>query len=208
MKNDPPLHPLVTVAVPAWNAARFIGECVESVLAQTFADFELLIVDDGSDDDTCGVVERYSDSRIRLLRNPHDFIKTRNTLLSQARGKYMAFVDADDRIKWNQQYFLKSFIMKLNQDLKGISFLEEEIPALRQDQEGKLLGGFSAVNGNVSPKEALNPICPTKTYCSCEKVYCGCTIIKPTTPGKEDDTTTKSAAGDMFASSLGLSMLF
>lgn len=98
MKNDPPLHPLVTVAVPAWNAARFIGECVESVLAQTFADFELLIVDDGSDDDTCGVVERYSDSRIRLLRNSHDFIKTRNTLLSQARGKYMAFVDADDRM--------------------------------------------------------------------------------------------------------------
>ena len=207
MKNDPPLHPLVTVAVPAWNAARFIGECVESVLAQTFADFELLIVDDGSDDDTCGVVERYSDSRIRLLRNPHDFIKTRNTLLSQARGKYMAFVDADDRIKWNQQYFFKSFIMKLNQDLKGISFLEEEIPALRQDQEGKLLGGFSAVNANADSEEGLKIICPTKTNCSCNKTYCDCPH-KSTTPGKEDDTTTKSAAGDMFASSLGLSMLF
>ena len=207
MKNDPPLHPLVTVAVPAWNAARFIGECVESVLAQTFADFELLIVDDGSDDDTCGVVERYSDSRIRLLRNPHDFIKTRNTLLSQARGKYMAFVDADDRIKWNQQYFFKSFIMKLNQDLKGISFLEEEIPALRQDQEGKLLGGFSAVNANADSEEGLKIICPTKTNCSCNKTYCDCPH-KPTTPGKEDDTTTKSAAGDMFASSLRLSMLF
>ena len=160
MKNDPPLHPLVTVAVPAWNAARFIGECVESVLAQTFADFELLIVDDGSDDDTCGVVERYSDSRIRLLRNPHDFIKTRNTLLSQARGKYMAFVDADDRI-----------------------------------------------NANSDSEEGLKIICPTKTNCSCNKTYCDCPH-KPTTPGKEDDTTTKSAAGDMFASSLGLSMLF
>ena len=97
--------------------------------------------------------------------------------------------------------------MKLNQELKGISFLEEEIPALRHDQEGKLLGGFSAVNAKADTEEGLKIICPTKTNCSCNKTYCDCPH-KPTTPGKEDDTTTKSAAGDMFASSLGLSMLF
>ncbi len=91
------VRPAITVAVPARNAAAFIGECVESVLAQTFTDFELLVVDDGSTDNTCACVESFRDPRIRLLRRSHDFIATKNTLLDEARGRYIAFLDADDR---------------------------------------------------------------------------------------------------------------
>ena len=95
-------HPAITVAVPAYNAEAFIGECIESVLAQTFTDFELLIVDDGSEDRTCEVISKYTDPRIRLIRNPHHFVKSRNTLLDQAHGTYIAFIDADDRMLPNR----------------------------------------------------------------------------------------------------------
>lgn len=79
-----------------YNAATHLRECVDSVLAQTFADFELLIVDDGSTDSSADIVRSYSDSRIRLICRPHDFIASLNTLLSEARGRYIARMDADD----------------------------------------------------------------------------------------------------------------
>ena len=79
-----------------YNAAPYLCECVDSILAQTFADFELLIVDDGSTDSSTDIVRSYSDPRIRLICRPHGFIKSLNTLLSHARGEYIARMDADD----------------------------------------------------------------------------------------------------------------
>lgn len=87
---------LISVCVPMYNATQYIRDCIESVLAQTFTDFELLIVDDGSTDDSCEIVGSYNDPRIRLLRNKHDYIDTLNLLLDEAKGKYIARMDADD----------------------------------------------------------------------------------------------------------------
>lgn len=70
------------------NAAPYLRECVGSILTQTFADFELLIVDDGSTDDSTDIIRSYSDPRIRLIRRHHDFIPSLNTLLDEARGQY------------------------------------------------------------------------------------------------------------------------
>lgn len=64
----------VTVAIPMYNAAPHLRECLDSVLAQTFRDFELLIVDDGSTDGCVDIVRSYADPRIRLLLNRHDYI--------------------------------------------------------------------------------------------------------------------------------------
>ena len=89
-------HPAISVIVPAYNTAATIEECIDSILAQTFTDFELIIADDGSTDNTCEIISRYKDSRIRLLRREHDFIATLNTLLYEAKGKYIARMDADD----------------------------------------------------------------------------------------------------------------
>ena len=61
--------PAVSVCIPAYRGAAHIGEAIESVLAQTLADFELVVVDDASPDDTAAVVARYRDARIRFLRN-------------------------------------------------------------------------------------------------------------------------------------------
>lgn len=88
--------PAVSVCMPVYNRHEYIRECMDSILAQTFTDFEVVIVDDGSTDDTCEIIESYHDPRIRLIRNRHNFIESSNMTLSLARGKYIARMDSDD----------------------------------------------------------------------------------------------------------------
>jgi glycosyltransferase involved in cell wall biosynthesis len=91
--------PRVTVLMPAYNAARYVGEAIQSVLDQSYSDWELLIVNDGSTDNTAEIIESYADPRIRVLNNPQNLrlIKTLNRGLKEARGEYVARLDADDR---------------------------------------------------------------------------------------------------------------
>lgn len=97
MQSDTP--PRVTVFIPVYNAKAFIGQAIESVLAQTFTDFELLIIDDASTDATLSVTQRHTlDERVRLLIHDQNRGKarTRNEGLDQACGEYIALLDADD----------------------------------------------------------------------------------------------------------------
>ena len=88
----------VTVIMPAYNVAPYIEEAVESVLRQSFSDFELLIIDDGSSDGTHEVISRMSDSRIRKVRNESNIglAATLNKGLSMAQTEYIARFDGDD----------------------------------------------------------------------------------------------------------------
>jgi glycosyltransferase involved in cell wall biosynthesis len=90
-------NPTITILMPAYNAGLYIHEAIDSVLAQSFSDFELIIVDDGSTDDTKAKVLSYTDSRIQLLEIEHGGVsKALNTGLVKAKGKYVARFDADD----------------------------------------------------------------------------------------------------------------
>lgn len=89
-------QPEVTILMPAYNAAGFIQEAIDSVLRQSFTDFEFLIIDDGSTDSTAEQVTRYTDSRIHLITRPHHFINSLNEGLKLAKGTYIARMDADD----------------------------------------------------------------------------------------------------------------
>jgi len=82
----------------AYNAAKYITEAINSVLNQTFEDFELLIVNDGSTDETVAIINKYQDLRIRLIHNDRNrgLVYTRNVLLKEARGQYIAILDSDD----------------------------------------------------------------------------------------------------------------
>ncbi len=90
----------ISIIMPAWNAAQTIGESIASVLAQDDEGWELLIVDDGSDDATAAIASAAttSDGRIRLLSHPESRgpAAARNTAIEAARGRYIAFLDADD----------------------------------------------------------------------------------------------------------------
>lgn len=92
--------PEISVIVPVYNMARYLPMCLQSVLEQTFSDFELICIDDCSIDDSWSVLERYAaqDDRVQLFCNEHNLglSGTRNVGMSHAAGKYLFFLDADD----------------------------------------------------------------------------------------------------------------
>jgi len=89
--------PRVSVIMPAYNAAAFVRAAVDSILAQTFVDFELIILNDGSTDDTQDIIERYDDNRIRLINKSNSGVAaTLNLGLTEAQGEFIWRHDADD----------------------------------------------------------------------------------------------------------------
>ncbi|MCR5623321.1 MAG: glycosyltransferase [Treponema sp.] len=90
--------PSVSVVIPTYNRAHCIRRAMDSVLGQTFGDLELIVVDDGSTDDTDGVVRKYSDPRVRYVRLEKNGgpSRARNEGIRLSRGKYVAFQDSDD----------------------------------------------------------------------------------------------------------------
>ncbi len=112
--------PLVSVIMPAYNAEKFIQESIESVLHQTCTDWELLIVDDGSSDNTKTIAQSFceKDKRIKYYYQQNGKAgKARNLGLSHAEGKYVAFIDADDIWLLEKLAIQKSQIEKENVDL-------------------------------------------------------------------------------------------
>jgi hypothetical protein len=90
--------PLVSVLMPVYNGEKYLREAIDSILNQTFTDFEFLIINDGSTDDTENIILSYADSRIRYIKNEENLklIDTLNKGLDLAQGKYIARMDADD----------------------------------------------------------------------------------------------------------------
>src|SRR5262245_45660701 len=89
--------PLVSVVLPSFNHAPFVDQAVRSVLAQTIADLDLIVVDDGSTDDTADVVASVADPRLTLIRLPVNRARhSRNLGIHRARGRYVAFQNSDD----------------------------------------------------------------------------------------------------------------
>ena len=91
--------PTISVILPAYNVAKFLPKCLDSLLAQSFTDWRAIVVDDGSSDDSLPTAQRYaeSDSRIKVLAQKHlGQSAARNLGLQHATGDFVAFVDADD----------------------------------------------------------------------------------------------------------------
>ena len=92
------MEPIVSIVMPAYNAGAYIEEAIHSVLTQTFTDWELIIVDDGSKDNTAEVVaEHLADKRIQYIKQENrGASSSRNVGIRQSKGRYIAFFDADD----------------------------------------------------------------------------------------------------------------
>lgn len=92
------LGPLISVVMPAYNADKYIGYAIESILNQTYFNLELIIVEDGSTDDTDLIIRQYKDSRIRVIKNSCNkgIAYSTNKGIEASRGKYIALMDDDD----------------------------------------------------------------------------------------------------------------
>lgn len=90
--------PMVTVLMPVYNGEKFLKEAIESILNQTFTDFEFLIINDGSTDNSVKIIQSFNDTRIRLINNDKNLklIASLNKGISLAKGKYIARMDCDD----------------------------------------------------------------------------------------------------------------
>ena len=126
-------NPLVTVIIPAFNCANFIGKAIESVLGQTHENLELIVVDDGSTDNTAENVLKYEDKVKYIHQDNGGVSKARNTGIKQSNGSYIAFLDADDawekdKLEIQMYYFHKhndvGFIFSSFRPIKKNQILE------------------------------------------------------------------------------------
>lgn len=129
--TDPPV---VSVIIPAWNAAWCVGRAVESVLAQTFMNYELIVVDDGSTDATLEVLRSYGEA-VRVISQANGGMSSaRNAGIRQARGRYLAFLDADDR--WRPEKLARQVELMEKEPL--LAFCSAS--TLLEDEQGKAVG--------------------------------------------------------------------
>lgn len=92
---------LISIVVPVYNVEKYIGECIDSILAQTFRDFELLLIDDGSSDESGRICDEYArkNNRVKVYHKENGGVSSaRNCGIEQARGQWICFVDSDDTI--------------------------------------------------------------------------------------------------------------
>jgi glycosyltransferase involved in cell wall biosynthesis len=149
--------PLVSVAVPTWNRAHLVGRAIRSVLAQTFPDIEILVVDDGSTDTTPEVVGAVDDARLRPVRHErnHGISRTRNTALRLARGEWLAFLDDDN--EWAPDYLARQLALAASRPEAGVVYCRarlRDIPSgSEHDDESGLYQGrvFHHLVGGWNP---------------------------------------------------------
>ncbi len=108
--------PLVSIIVPVYNAEKYLNRCIDSILSQTMTDFELLLIDDGSKDNSGRICDEYAekDARVRVFHKPNGGVSSaRNLGLDNAKGKWITFVDADDRCSCD---YLEHLLSKVDDD--------------------------------------------------------------------------------------------
>lgn len=146
--------PKVTVLMTVYNGKPYLKECIESVLTQAYDDFEFLIVDDGSIDDSIGLIRSYSDNRIKVIENEKNMgqVKSLNIGLNMAGGEYIARIDQDDMMVQGRLNRQVEFLNKRDDitvvgtwgqvvNDKGMPFIKARLPLGNEEIIGTVLFG-------------------------------------------------------------------
>lgn len=120
------MNKIVSVIMPSFNTGRFIKEAINSVINQTYTNWELIIVDDCSNDDTNEIINSFEDSRIKYLKNDTNMGAAicRNMALKEAKGKWIAFLDSDDLWKKDKLEKQIGFMEKGGYDFSYTNYIE------------------------------------------------------------------------------------
>jgi glycosyltransferase involved in cell wall biosynthesis len=142
--NNIKLAPKVSVIVPVYNVEKYVRQCIESILAQTFTDWELLLVDDGTQDNSGYICDEYAqqDSRIRVFHKKNGGVSSaRNLGLENAKGKWITFVDSDDFIYSNVLCLILETIETNALDILQFDYNREEKSIAKQWQLSEIKSG-------------------------------------------------------------------
>ena len=136
-------QPLISVIVPVYKVEKYLPACLDSLLAQTYQNFELLLVDDGSPDKCWEILQQYAaqDARVCIFRKENGGVSSaRNFGLEQARGEYICFVDSDDLVRCFVQLRYPHCHVPLPQHTgKRDSVDGDGVPGTAENHDGKLL---------------------------------------------------------------------
>lgn len=153
---------MVSIIVPVYNAEKYLHKCIDSILAQTYTDFELLLIDDGSKDKSSAICDEYAvkDARVRVFHKENGGVsKARNWGLDNAKGEWITFVDADD---WVHEDFLKNRIALALYDNADIIYCDIEYVYDNQRVYGKMAeqveGKAETVNSWILSRTTYSPI--------------------------------------------------
>ena len=163
MKNE---KPLISIILPVYNCEKYIFASIKSILSQSYKKFELLIIDDGSVDNTKKIIRKFRDKRIKFFENNHNgLLKTLIFGVKNAKGKFIARMDADDishrdRIKKQLAHLLKS-----NSDICGCGFYtinsnsylkkDYKVPLNKDDIKMRLAFTVPFCHGSVIAKASI-----------------------------------------------------
>lgn len=148
----------VSIIVPAYNVAPYIGSCVDSLLNQSYADIEVIVVDDGSTDGTSDILEKLKlrDSRLWVYHQPNGgAAAARNLALSKVTGEYVTFVDSDDTLSPDS---LAENVVCLQNDaaLDWVAFPVMRVPDENVNENHvQDYGGFTPLENRIIPKEGV-----------------------------------------------------
>lgn len=109
-------RPLISIVMPYYNSSKFIRQAIWSTLRQSFKDFELILIDDGSQDNSADIANSFKDERIIHVHRKHDYISSLNTGLDIATGKFIARMDADD-IMHPDRLLVQSMLLERNSNI-------------------------------------------------------------------------------------------
>ncbi len=158
------MKPLISVIVPAYNIEKYIKDCLDSLLAQTYRDLEILVVDDGSTDNTGRIADEYAekDSRIRVIHQENRGLSgARNAALPEAKGEWIGFTDGDDRIEKDMYENMIEAALKEDADIALCAYRA----VYEGKDDGDEEGTFSGETYVLSREEALDAfVCDNRSF--------------------------------------------
>ncbi len=159
---------MVSVIIPVYNLESVIARCLDSVLAQTWTNLEILTIDDGSNDQSAAILDEYaqSDSRIRLISCVHSGVSsTRNTGIQNANGEYLLFVDGDDQIAPDMvERYVSAFEDKTDVVIGAIRIIETGVPEIVVSPDQAVYSRNEFVKRICSDKSGLYGYTAGKMY--------------------------------------------
>lgn len=158
LTNEKNNNPLISIIIPVYNIDKYIARCLDSVINQSYTNLEIIVVNDGSTDETLNVLNQYlfKDSRIKIINKENEGVsKARNTGIDNAKGDYIGFVDGDDVIEKDMYKTLLELMIKYNASISHCGYqmvFPDRIDKYYGTEQLKIQNNFDGVKDLIEGK--------------------------------------------------------